>query len=208
MPTGFTARLYDGEDLSLREFMLICVRGMVPYRDVVEEPLPPPEITHPPSEITPPRDSRVWARMYPEIQGLRAELDELMNLSPEEACSHAEAEYQEEMERWAVREKRARARQARYEAMEAQVRAWVPPTPDHEGFKAFMLEQLSQSKLFDCPTREAPTQLSGEDWRSLQKKILEADIQYTLHRASRKAKTQEEARAWVEAFWQSLPPEE
>ena len=41
---------------------------------------------------------------------------------------------------------RGRAENKRLDDMGAQVQSWIPPTPDHQGLKDFMLQQISVSR--------------------------------------------------------------
>ena len=86
--------------------------------------------------------------------------------------------------------------------------AWKPPTPDHEGLKAFMREQIESSIRFDCDNSyyltHMPVKMTAMEWRSKQVEQARRDIAY-----HSKEHTEEVGRAhtrtdWVKALRESL----
>ncbi|WP_382307342.1 hypothetical protein [Herbiconiux sp. UC225_62] len=138
MPTGYTADLYDGKEVSFAEFAMTCSRAFGALVLLRDEPLDAP---------------------VPEFK-----VDDYFTQRLEKAESAIATGYARSMRDWAALEEKARteaneAREAyfdrqaqildRYENMLAQVRAWEAPTSEHEGLKKFMIEQLEESIRFD-----------------------------------------------------------
>ena len=170
MATGYTADLHDGKDVSFNDFILKCTRAMgvaIMQRDEsIDSPLreeEDPETYH--------RDALATAI---------ADLQTLRGLPIDE---------------WRKREQGARAKastvvlnairscgeiRVRYESMLAEVEAWQPPTPEHQGLKDFMVEQLTTSIRFDCDITYLTISpaVSAEEFKAARIAGVEKDVEY------------------------------
>ena len=81
----------------------------------------------------------------------------------EELLAIKTEEDKDSLERYHKNVEKSAAIKTRYDAMESQVLAWEPPTPDHQGLKNFMLNQIVDSRKFDAYTYEKPVVLSFEE---------------------------------------------
>jgi len=72
----------------------------------------------------------------------RARFEELRMMTYEAAKALFDAETAEYEKKGAESRKRCAELKLRYMTMRAQVEAWTPPSPEHEGLKKFMLEQI------------------------------------------------------------------
>lgn len=156
MPTGYTAAIADGA--TFEQFVWRSARAMgalVMLRDA-------------PSDATIPErfEPSQWYAQRAATD--RAELLRIEALTPAEADAAAQAAWDEAFKARALRNEQKEALRVRYEMMLTQVRDWHPPTPDHVGFKSFMIEQLNSSIDFDCNTKydTLPTPLRGDEWRA------------------------------------------
>jgi hypothetical protein len=67
----------------------------------------------------------------------------------------------------------------RYEAMIAKVEAWVPPSPDHQELKAWMLRRLRESLDWDCrPRPPAEPFPAFEAWEARRREHLRWAVDY------------------------------
>lgn len=195
MPTGYTADLHDGKDVTFREFALKCSRAMgaaIMQRD--EDPN---------VEI---KLRTVEDYYYENVEKARTALAKALSRSTEYWDEEQQREIQEAREyRWKHLEDKT-SLEERYNAMLAEVRAWNPPTSEHEGLKKFMIEQLESSIDFDCIdwTPEVPERLDVAEYAD--KKIASLASSYK-HAVDNLAKEQErvaEQNAWVIALKDSL----
>lgn len=196
MPTGYTAKLYEGEEQTFPEFVLSCAHAfgaLVTMRDqAVDSPIP--------DEFQP--DSH----HEKQIRIAKARLVTLGEMTPENAARHAKEDHDQAV---IVRDKaRAErdARRERYEAMLADVDKWQPPTEEHQGLKEFMADQLRESIKFDCGMDywpELPT-LDGEEWMRQQVAKAERDVAYHTEEHQKEVERTEERNAWVRALRESL----
>ena len=85
--------------------------------------------------------------------------------------------------------------------------AWKAPTPDHEGLRKFMCEQIEQSIDFDCggDYGNTPTlRLTGEAWAAAERTRYLRDVQY--HEKERAGEVSRAATRteWVRALRAAL----
>lgn len=194
MPTGYTAAVADGTLTDFRTFALRCARNFgatIMQRDDPMTDLP---------KMREPSD--YYER---ELAAAEAELAMLADLNAETAVPVLEAEYTKalaEHNRY-VEDKVETA--ARYDAMAELVRAWEPPTSDHYALKRFMIDQLAESRKFDCDWRpEPPKKLAPMEW------LAERTTRATTRLARAKEGHREElercagANAWITKLYESL----
>lgn len=186
MPTGYTAVLNE-RDVTFKEFAMRCARAFGALVLMRDDPMD----ADIPDEFKPsPFYAESVKRDEDEIARVRAMTDDEL----EEASG---AEYQK-----AVREQRDslakdQVTRSRYESMLTQARAWTPPTPDHQGLKDFMVQQIEESIRFDCGYQPAaPVALTGKEWQSKRLADLERSLSY-----SRKSEREERERAASRTEW-------
>lgn len=194
MPTGYTYKIEDGTITTLPEFAILCARAFGATIMMRDEPLDTPI-----PETFEPSDYSVRALTRAKADLLAAE-----TMTLEEAQADADLAYARRMEEWRESTAKRVATNARYAAVRTQVEAWTPPTPDHEGLKTFMLEQIDVS-VSDYVEPE-PTKRPGMEWRA----GLIADAQRSIEYHS-KGDTEERERAamrskWVRDLRESLAP--
>lgn len=198
MPTGYTAKLYDGQDQSLRDFILTCSRAMTPTIRQRDE-----DLSNPPRQQQRPDTS-----YYDEhLTTARATLAEAMAWTEQEAEEQAEQDHQRQMAAWKKSDDIRGERSSRYLRMLDEVLDWVPPTPEHQGLKDFMAEQLRSSIYFDCQRYGPPDGKSGEEYRALTITTAERNIAYYEEEIQKEIARVSGANAWIDALYASLPPE-
>lgn len=140
MPTGYTAILGERDDVTFREFCLRCARAMgacIMQRDDPLDQLPlvdeVPSDYHEKALST----AREQLALYENMTLEQAQIEQLRILNKRRG------------EQNEVNSDR-KVLGDRYRGMLAQVKAWEPPTSNHQGFKNFMLDQLRESIKFDC----------------------------------------------------------
>lgn len=199
MPSGYTSDLYEGKDVSFTEFALQCARGMgaaVLLRDYDLAVVPTPE--------------NVAGENYSEkrLQESRDELAGYEKFSEDEWLTATEEHNKKtaEARRQSI-EKNERLRAA-YEGMLEQVEAWTPPTPDHEGLKTLMQEQLQQSLQFDVHEDhlELPwyRQLSVDEYRKETLARVRRNVDHYSEEAEKERERNEGRVEWVRALYESL----
>jgi len=196
MPTGYTAAIADG--ISFKDFVMQCARSRVALIEMRDLPFDAPI----PNQFEP-SDYHVKQQRLAED-----EVQRLLKMTDEEA----EIEAQHDFEKACVDntqsiEKTIKLRY-KYEAMLEQVKAWNPPTAEHQELKQFMIDQIIDSMNFDCNIdyykQNQPRRLTGADWR---KKKLDAAIDnYKYHKDAylKEIERIESRNQWVKVLRESL----
>lgn len=168
MPTGYTAKLHDG-DQSFEDYLSGCAHAfgaLIELRDSgIDAPIPQsfePRTYH--------RDG---------IQAAEAMLTAIDEWTDKQAEEMALTAWQDQILAYEETEEKTSAIRARYQAMLDKVDAWTPPSEDHEGLKRFMREQIeacaSEGSMDYYPI---PSKLAGVEFRAQAVAKAIRDIEY------------------------------
>lgn len=198
MPTGLTARIYEGKETSFKDFALLCARQFGALVHMRDEGLNAPITKRKPTSY-----------YLEELEDAKKALEDFKANPP--ARESLAKEWEEKLEKIkredAESNKEASELRLRYLDMLRQVQAWAPPTDEHTNLKKFMIEQLERSIQFDCmiynnadkfPTMEQYI----ED--GLSPKHLEKEVEYYQRRWDSEVKHCEDVNKWVEDLIKSL----
>jgi hypothetical protein len=172
MPTGYTYPVENGEIESLKDYAFTCARAFGALISLRDDPL---------SAVLPDDVSSSDSTYHlEELQKAHDSLKE-ENLSLDKFLAHVKFQYD-----WhtnAIQEEIVKS--GRIKAMKAKVRAWVPPTPDHEALKNFMASQLDigggeDDTMIDYYQKELQklNTASYKEWKKEQIRQAERDIDY------------------------------
>ncbi len=168
MPTGYTCKLCDGPQ-TFEDFALGCARAfgaLVTMRD--EDPSTPI-----------PKEFKPEAYHAEQSRAAQLSLARFKAMSEDKAERLAIAEYDAAVTAYHERREKNRNLRDRLGAMKRDVRAWVPPTPDHAGLKDFMFDQIEKTAEFDGRDfGDKPRLVSGADYRLAGIEKAVADIAY------------------------------
>lgn len=196
MSTGYTAAIADG--ISFEQFVMRCARGMGALVMMREYPMDAPI-----PERFEPSDYHVR-----KLEEANAALAKLRAMSFDEANAAAREAFAAEVKSNDEAIAQIRALRAKYEAMLAQVRAWTPPTLDHENFKRFMTEQLTESIWFDCNEdyyqEHQPKPKTGEQWLDDQIAAAMCDVGYHTRKHAQEVERTESCNNWLHSLRASL----
>lgn len=196
MPTGYTAAIKDG--ISFEQFALNCARAfgaLVMMRD-------DPHDAQIPDQFEP----STWHAN--QLVELNSRLASLQAMSNEEAEAAALREHLDSVESAQNSSRESAELRSKYIAMLAQAHVWAPPTPDHEGMKTFMVQQIQDSIKWDChaddDARPQHTLESGGTWRATQMANTAKSIEYHTRHNEDEIKRAAERTAWIKALRASL----
>ena len=197
MPTGYTADLHDGKDVTFPEFALQCARAfgaLILLRDSPETPIPErfePETYH--------RDA---------LDRTRREIAEVEAWDDATATQRVNADHARAVAAYLQEADKRTAMRSRYELMLAQVETWVPPTAEHQGLKDFMVEQLKESIKFDCADLgdywKPPQPITGSAFKAQELARLRRDEARHAEEYAADVERAEKRTAWVSALRDSL----
>ena len=198
MPTGYTAKLYEGKPQTFQEFALSCARAFGALISTKEDRMdaPIPEAFEP--------DSYYAQAIDRDRQALR----EIASLSEPECAARAERGYLDAVASHAKSLADSKAIRERYAAMLERVRAWVPPSSEHVGLKNFMEEQLASATKFDDMTeyyeRNAPKRKTGAEWQQAQIDALTHSIGYSIEHHAKEHSLAAQRTRWINDLRKSL----
>lgn len=196
MPSGYTVDIATG--IEFAEFVMRCSRAMGALVSMREEP-----VSTPIPERFEPGPYHAEA-----LQKAQEELALLKSMTEDQASSAAEADFMAKVATNTKAIERSVSLRAKYTEMLTKVKAWVPPTPDHEGFKAFMLEQIEGSIKFDCSEeyyiKHKPGMFSGSAWLAFSMSKVEADIAYHTKAFAEEVERTESRNEWLRQLRASL----
>lgn len=196
MPTGYTAELMDkGQDF--RSFVLTCARAMGACIMQRDDPMNDPPKKQEASEY----HSKAIKAAIEELARLRGmDRDAQYNFASD--CKVAE------VNRMAVYLQKEKDANGRLDEAMAKVVAWTPPTPDHAGLKAFMVEQITISRnSLSYPEKALREATDKPVMRFYDEAIERAEHDIEYHRKEL-AKEQERANGrneWIDQLYKSLP---
>lgn len=140
MPTGYTYKIEEG--CSFKEYLTACAKafgGFFHQRD---------DRTDAPLRLES-EDKEETARYNKKIAKAREEYALIGKLTQEELAKECQKWNAGALKSWQDRVFDYSTKMAKYQTMLAKVMAWEPPTPEHEGIKKFMIEQIQISLPYD-----------------------------------------------------------
>jgi len=153
MPTGYTHGVQNGTVTTLKEFAILCARGMgatiMMRDDSLDTPIP---------ERFEPSDHNAEC-----LAEAKAEREKILAMSDAEIEQAALAAFQVANDYFIESSKERAEQEKRYKDMLAKVEAW---DTEAEGIRDFMLSQLKESIDFDCGYKpSAPKLMTAAEWR-------------------------------------------
>jgi hypothetical protein len=196
MPSGYTEKLYRGEEQSFPEFAMDCARAfgaLIELRDSPKAEIP---------ERFQPSDYHLTKRQEAED-----ELERWTTMPLDEVAADLRTEQERAAQARQDIVDTATAREARYRAMLAEVEAWQPPSDNHVEFKDYMVNQLTESIRFDCSTSHLPEIPVSDpaEWRQDRIAKAQKDIRYHDEQYAAECERAAERTAWVQALRGALP---
>lgn len=196
MPTGLTAKIYEGEKLTLREFALRCAKQFSSaYSYDGDLPLDKPPMLKGSDyyELAIKRTNEELTR----LEYLRKHIDEVKQI--------IEKERQDFILREENRFKLLTELGQRYDAMIAEVEGWKV-SEEYKYLKDFMLEQLRESKRFDCTKVhiQEPQQKSPEEWLNDNFKYVYEKLAYYQEEIDKKTEFYKEANKHLQGLYKAI----
>lgn len=200
MPTGLTSKIYEGKEITLREFALKCAGQLSPayyYTRNHDEDLP---LSSPPI---------LKANNYRQESLERAkkelEMYEYLKANP----SEMQKLYDKERTRLKLdrmeREINIAKTRERYDAMIEKVEQWEVPEM-FQKLKDFMLKQLNDSRDFDCPDlSDIPVfESTIDEWIDGCIKSCKRRIEYDIDKIEKERQWYEEANEYLKELYSLL----
>lgn len=134
MPTGYTSILTE-KDVSFKDFALRCSRAFGVLLDMRDQPLSAP--------IPEKLEESTYAQKA--LANSEREYEDLLAMSKDEQIAYSAKKRKEILASLKDGQKKSQLENNRFRDMLEKVKRWQPPTPEHQGLKDFMAEQLKTS---------------------------------------------------------------
>lgn len=144
--TGLTSLVANNDNVTLKQFAMRCARQFGALIDMRDEPLDAPI----------PERFEVDEYYRKNYERAKADYENFIANPPtDEELEKKYNDYVAEETEKAKREnEKRRILRERYNVMRVKVSKWIPPTPEHENLKSFMIQQLEDSLDWDCDEYE------------------------------------------------------
>lgn len=202
MPNGITAAIYEGKDVSLRDYLMRVGRSMSLAIMQREE-----------NQDAPVRRREVSQYERDHVTSTRAELVRLRQMTPEQAGAGAEREFIEATASYEKTKADKAALRERYDAMLAEVEAWEP-NPKVMYVKEHAIKYLRESMDFDLSKDgndmtyySRPVRLDGARWLAERTAQAKDAFDRAVVRLDEEIVRVADFNEHIEAFLESLPPE-
>lgn len=201
MPTGYTQLLFDNPDATPADFIMRCARAMGACVMMREEPLSAPI----PEKFT--QDSTYHADGLKEAKD---KLNAIKLMTPAQVEEQVRSVYEKAEKYRLERYNEAVEVAKRFKTMREQITNWTPPTPEHQGLKDFMLEQLAtENEDWLVKYHSEPVvKLNAAEWLEEQIEQLEKKIAYHTEKQELEDKLLQQRNEWIAKLREALPPSE
>lgn len=196
MPTGYTYPVVDGKITEFSDFALSCARAFGALIMMRDDPADAPI----PSEFVP--DTKYYDD---RLAADKKRLGEVQAMTDAEANTAAIEVHRQALASRSKYLANKDTEASRLNSMLAKVRAWSPPTADHDGMKTFMIEQLTISLPGDYAP-SIPALLDGQTWRQQEIDKLADSIVYNQKEIAKEIERTRGRSEWLKALRASLPP--
>lgn len=208
MPSGYTQKIVEGEQ-SFEEFFYTAVRAMGSFVHMRDYDLGAP-LRLPEDDFVTKGSEQDVAKRLADVRRYERELRDELAKTHEEI----EAEFErDKAKQWAEYKETYARRLPIYERVQrlrAQVADWVPPTPEHEGFKKFMLQQLDETTKWDAELPKEPTfPDTAAEYHAQEVKYLEDRVKLYrkwLQEEIDSPDVQQSRIDWIKDLIKSVPP--
>jgi len=192
--TGYVHNLVDRK-LTFEEWIWTCARAMGAFSSMRED------------GMNAPIPDRIDSGSYREdrLKQSRKKLDDLTKMS---LADIGETRWKEAVELYESSAKHHEEQKQKREHARMILRRtedWVPPTPEHENFKKFMLDQLKQSLDYEPDEPKKPVRKSDPEYMADALKELMDDIEYQQKRLMEEQQANETQNEWIRRLRNSVP---
>lgn len=189
MPTGYTSEIYNGKELSLKEFALTCARQFGACIRLRDEPITgdipvfEPERYH-----------------LDELEKNKQEQQAFFSMTEDQLREQYQKEVEEDRQHIAQMNEQSQQIKKRYDKLLLEVRQWVPPTPDHHNLKTFMIDQIERSYGVDCFEYKSHMPTTFEKWKEDKINKFIRDDKYHREGYEKECTNVARSNAWVNAL--------
>ncbi len=194
MPTGYTAAIKD--DITFEQYALGCARAFGALIDMRDLPSGAPIVEEKPTTYH-----------LDRIDEYNDTLARMRLMSEEEINAAADKEYLTNENHRLERVEANRILIEKYKDMLQKAKDYVPPSPEHKEFRAFMIEQLESSIKHDDMSeyyKEPCTKLTGHEWLHQKISAIQTSLDYHTEHYVKEVERVAKRNEWVRLLKESL----
>lgn len=203
MPTGYTGGILDGKIKNFQEFAVLCARAFGATIHMRDE------------SLNTPYEPRIPSTYHLEgITDAMKEIEKIEKASDAKIILMYRKELKADKKRQLGYIKEKKANKVKLENILADACLYVPPTPEHQGIKDFMKQQITDTIEWDCKTdyedkeiEKIDKELLNTDIEDIRKKLLKSplwNLEYHKKEQLAEIKRCEDSNKWVSDYFTSL----
>jgi hypothetical protein len=203
MPTGYTAGILDGEIKSFSEFAKLCVRNFGAAMHMRDWDFKSEYKKAEPMDYHP-----------KQLEKAKNDLENLNKITDSELVREESISLLEERKRCLKRMEEIRDQSKVLGTFLAEAIAWTPPTKEHQGYKEFMVNQITETIKFDCSVSyyqgtiqdidKKMALLNAKSIREERKAKHEKDIKYHTEEYNKEVERINKSNEWVQQIFNTL----
>lgn len=203
MPTGYTIKIEDGSIKTGKEFLSLCCRAFNVCVMMKEDSLDKPT----------PKEFGIDPFYEEQIEQLKKDLEKAENITIEEAEEMLKEDQRQTEDYVSKKVLEEKHNLEKYNAIESEILAWTPPTPEHENLKKFALEQVRVSKPKENDFKyyremvESINSLTPEEYKQRRINILKESLQRAIENYEEHVEAISDKNRWLKEFWESFEEE-
>jgi len=195
MATGYTKDVASGKVTDFKEYALLCARNFGACITMRDDPLS--------SEIP---EFEVNPYCQRAVDSSVKALADFVLMSAGDREKMYREETVENLERTQTRIHEIKTELGRYEEMLDKALQYEPPTPEHEKYAEFLVEQLRTSIKWDCDLSYYEDQKtpSFSEWKTLKLESLSSSVNYAVKGLAEEKERVISRNDWVSQLKKSL----
>lgn len=197
MPTGYTAQIYNGHPVTLRDFAFGCARAFGALVHMRDAPMDAPI----PAKIEPD-----IAYHEEELRVARTRFTHLLALDDAGIAAECVSHNREQRERYEEHQLEIGRLRASYNALLEETRRHPFPK-ELESLREFMIQQLERSMEYDCYDWNPPIPMTPEEYRTMELGKARNDITYHTDEIIKEMDGAARRNEWLQALIASFPEE-
>ena len=203
MPTGYTSGILDGKITTFKDYAINCMRAFGATIHMRDE------------QMDKQYEPRVPSTYYQEhIDESKKKLAKFHNVTDKKIIALSKKDINASIDYYKKKIVEMKSALERYHNILADAHLFVPPTPDHQEIKKFMIDQIATSIDHDCnfdyyekELKKLESELENLDAKVIRKELVDQavnDIAYYEKNHNEEVEHCNESNEWVEVFIESI----
>lgn len=191
--TKYVRPVYDGKVTEFPQFALLCARSTLELASMWDEL----ENSELPEEVKPKGENESQLNFFKE------RIFEFEKMTPQQIENACKADYEDQLRVYEEYKAKDDLAKQRIRNILREVKKWSPPTVDHEGFKFFMINELTTT-LHGSGASKPPVKQSPQDWQESKLVELRRCADYYAAEHKKEIENARYCTEWIKSLRESL----